>query len=105
MSETIVQYYTKLPDFANDENRKLHAINKQKGAQYQALDAECKDLEERHKVLKEHLQNVLNEVKSVEQLVYEKEKQAEEEKHLQQLAERERGKIRVDYEKAEKSTE
>lgn len=105
MSETIVQYYTKLPDFANDENRKLHAINKQKGAQYQALDAECKDLEGRHKVLKEHLQNVLNEVKSVEQLVYEKEKQAEEEKHLQQLAERERGKIRVDYEKAEKSTE
>lgn len=105
MNETIVQYYETLPDFANDENRQLHAINKQKGAQYEALDNDCKDLEERHKVLKDHLHNVLLEVKSVEQLVIEKEKQAEEEKHLQQLAERERGKIRVDYEKAEKEME
>ena len=31
-SEAIVQYYTKLPDFANEENRKLHAINQQKGS-------------------------------------------------------------------------
>lgn len=105
MTDGVLKLYDVLPDFANKENRVKHAENKKKMAQLAALENGCKDLQERYTVLQEHLKNVKSEVISVQQLVVEKEKQYEEEKHLLQLAERERGKLRVDYEKVQQETE
>lgn len=105
MSNGVLKLYDVLPDFANKENRVKHAENQQKIAQLAALEKECKDLQDRYRVLKEHLKNVQSEVISVEQLIIEKEKQYEEEKHLRKLTERERGKLRVDYEKSQLETE
>lgn len=104
MSNSAYKLYDVLPDFANDENRQLHSQIQQKMAQLEALENDCKDLGDRHQILKEHLRNVQLEMTSVERLVTEKEKQLEEELHLQQLAERERGKLQVDYTKAQQET-
>lgn len=105
MNNGVLKLYDVLPDFANKSNRAKHADNQKKIAQLSALENECKDLQDRYTVLKEHLKNVQSEMASVEQLVVEKEKQYEEERHLQQLTERERGKLRVDYEKSQQETE
>ncbi|OHS98925.1 Coiled-coil domain-containing protein 39 [Tritrichomonas foetus] len=97
--------YDVLPDFANNENREKHASIQEKISLLETLESDCKDINDRHIVLQEHLKNVHQEVSSVEQLITEKEKQVEEEKHLESIVERERGKIRVDYEKTQDETD
>lgn len=89
----VINLYDELPDFANEENREIHKIALEKSTELNSLINDCSQLEERVTVLSDHLKSVQNEVNTAQQLLTAKQAQAEEEKHLQQLCEREHGKI------------
>lgn len=89
----VINLYDELPDFANEENREIHKIAVEKSSELNGLINDCSQLEERVGVLSDHLKSVQNEVATAQQLLTAKLAQAEEEKHLQQLCEREHGKI------------
>lgn len=91
--DSIISLYEELPDFANKENRDVHAEIIKQISQYEALKTETDDLKDRVKVLKEHLKNVEIEVGITNKLVVAKEAQCKEELHLKQVCERERGNI------------
>ena len=99
-----INLYDQLPDFANKENKKLHADIIKKQQQLQKLISESEELVDRFGVIKDHLASVQIEVTTTQQLVTAKEAEVETEKHLKQLALREIGKIQVDLKKLEEQT-
>lgn len=101
----IINLYDELPEFANEENREIHKIALQKSSELNQLTNDCSELQERVSVLSEHLKNVQNEVSSAQQLLTAKQAQAEEEKHLQQICEREHGKIVSELNKLQQQTQ
>lgn len=96
-----INLYDRLPDFANKENRELHADIVKKQAQLQKLISDREELDDRFNVIKDHLTSVQIELTTTQQLVTAKEAEVETEKHLQQLAFREIGKIQTDLKKIE----
>ncbi|OHS97339.1 hypothetical protein TRFO_36460 [Tritrichomonas foetus] len=96
-----INLYDQLPDFANKENRTLHADIVKKQSELQKLISDGEELVDRFNVIKDHLANVQIEVTTTQQLVTAKEAEVETEKHLQQLAFREIGKIQTDLKKIE----
>ncbi|EAX92034.1 hypothetical protein TVAG_141510 [Trichomonas vaginalis G3] len=100
-----VNLYEQMPTFANKENRELHQRVMAKREELQKLDAECKDLQERVTTLTAHLKDCKVEITSTQELVTAKEAQAEDEKHLQTLSEREFGKIQVSLVQLEQKTQ
>ncbi|EAY06681.1 hypothetical protein TVAG_211310 [Trichomonas vaginalis G3] len=96
--------YDELFAFANKENRALHKRILAKNEELAKVSSECTDLQDRLNVLNEHLQSVQTEVKSTQELLTAKEAQATEEQHLQQLSEREYGKIVSEVGKLEEET-
>lgn len=101
----IINLYDELPEFANEENRVIHKIALQKSSELNQLTNDCSELQERVSVLSEHLKNVQSEVLSAQQLLTAKQAQAEEEKHLQQICEREHGKIVSELNKLQQQTQ
>lgn len=99
-----VPLYEELPPFANKENRELHAKLIERNRDLTLLKNECSELNDRMGVLTEHLKSVTTEVKSTQELLNAKSKQATEEKHLQQLSERELGILNSEIAKIEKET-
>ena len=53
-----VNLYDRLPDFANKENRKLHADIVKKQAELQKLINDREELDDRFNVIKDHLTSV-----------------------------------------------
>jgi chromosome segregation ATPase len=94
--DPVINLYDSLPSWSNDENRRLHAQILQKTSELSGLKSDCAELQDRVGVLREHLKSVQSEVSTTQQLLTAKQSQAEQEKHLQQLCEREDGKIRSD---------
>ena len=94
-----INLYDQLPDFANRENKQLHADIVKKQAQLQKLITDREELDDRFNVIKDHLASVQIELTTTQQLVSAKEAEVETEKHLQQLAFREIGKIQTDLKK------
>merc|ERR1711988_593460 len=88
-----------LPDFANEENRALHAHVKDMEKELAVVDTEHVETVDRSKILSEHLKNVKQEHGHTQQLVDHKEKEIETEIHLRQLAEREIGRLRAEMSK------
>jgi chromosome segregation ATPase len=105
MADPVVNLYDTLPSWSNDENIKKHGLILQRNSELSALKTECVELQERVNVLKEHLKNVQGEVSTTQQLLTAKETQAENEKHLQQVCDREHGKIVSDIGKLEQQTQ
>ena len=99
-----INLYDQLPDFANKENRELHAEIVKKQSELQKLITDREELEDRFNVIKDHLASVQIELTTTQQLVTAKESEVETEKHLQQLAYREIGKIQTDLKKIEDKT-
>ena len=99
-----VNLYDELYSFANKENRALHKKILAKNAELAKVKGEVSELQDRLNVLQDHLKSVSSEVTTTQSILTEKEKQAEEEKHLQQLSEREYGKIIADLTKIDEET-
>ncbi|OHT01687.1 hypothetical protein TRFO_31438 [Tritrichomonas foetus] len=104
-SAPVINLYEDLPDFANQENHEIHKVALQKSTELTQLTSDCTELQERVNVLSEHLKNVQNEVSTAQQLLTAKQSQAEDEKHLQQLCEREHGKIVSEMAKLQQQTQ
>ena len=105
MSDPVINLYDELPDFANQENREKHAVILQKTRELDSLKGDCQDLQERVRVLQDHLKSVQNEVQTTQQLLTAKKAQVEEEKHLRQLCDREHGKIVSEMAKVEEEAQ
>merc|ERR1711988_1117794 len=91
-----------LPDFANEENRALHAHVKDMEKQLEVVDTDLGECVDRSKILNDHLKNVKLEHTHTQQLVEHKEKEIESEIHLRQLAEREIGRLRAEMAKLDR---
>lgn len=100
-----VNLYEQMPTFANKENRELHKRVQEKREQLLKLNAECNDLQERVDTLTTHLKNCKVEITSTQELLTAKEAQANDEKHLQTLTEREYGKIQTYLVQTEEKTQ
>lgn len=102
--EIPVNLYDELPEWSNAENREKHAEILKMHSDLQNVTDECKELQERVQVLSEHLKNVHSEVNTTQQLLTAKNAQVEQEKHLQQLISRERGKLQSEMRRIEEKT-
>jgi chromosome segregation ATPase len=96
-----VNLYDELPSFASEQNKEKHAMIMQKNAELAALNTECEELKDRLTVITEHLRSVKIEVVTTQQIVQAKEEDVKAEKHLQQVAVRENGKIHTELQKIE----
>ena len=88
-----------LPVFANDENKRMHQITREKEKQLAEIDAELVDTKERIEVMQGHLGSVKTEQLHTQRLIDSKIKEIETEDHLKQLAERERGRFHAEFKK------
>jgi chromosome segregation ATPase len=105
MTDPVINLYDTLPSWSNDENRHLHALILKKTSELTSLQREAADMQERVSLLKNHLKSVQSEVATTQQLLAAKQSQAEQEKHLQQVCEREHGKIVSDMAALEQQTQ
>jgi chromosome segregation ATPase len=104
MSDPVVSLYDELPSWSNQENREKHAILLQRTSELNSLKTDCTELQERVRILTDHLKNVQSEVGTTQQLLTAKEYQAEQEKHLEMICEREHGKIVSELSKLDQQT-
>ena len=88
-----------LPEFANQENRELHAEVMSKERRINEVDKLVDEHAQRVAVMAEHLKNVQQELQHTQQLTDAKNKEIETEDHLKQLAERQAGRVRQDLQK------
>lgn len=100
-----VNLYDELPSFANAENKAKHAEILKKNQELATITAECADLKERLTVINEHLRNVQLDLATTQQIVTAKEEEVKTEKHLQQLALREKGKLATEIAKIDEKTQ
>lgn len=105
MTNQVINLYDELPDFANKENRNIHSAIIKKNAELKTLQSECSDLQSRVSNLSQHLNSIKIEIGTSQDLLSAKVRQTEEEKHLQQLCDREQGKIASELSKLKEQTE
>lgn len=105
MTSPVINLYDELPDFANKENRTIHSNILKKNAELKTLQTECSDLQSRVTNLSQHLTSIKTEIGTSQGLLSAKVRQTEEEKHLQQLCEREQGKLKNELSKLKEQTE
>ena len=105
MTNPVINLYDELPDFANKENRSIHSNILMKNAELKSLQTECSDLQSRVKNLTQHLSSIKTEIGTSQGLLSAKVKQTEQEKHLQQLCDREQGKLKNELSKLKEDTE
>ena len=86
-----------LPEFANEQNKELHAQLKSKEKALADAESELEETKERITTMEQHLQSVNTEHLHTQRLVDQKIKEIETEDHLKQLAERERGRFASEY--------
>jgi len=89
------------PEYANEHNKQLNQIIKEKRKLIKELRSKIEDVVDRSKVLKEHLKNVRSELINTQQLIDDKNKEIETEDHLKQLNERQIGRLRGGLRKLE----
>lgn len=89
------------PEYANEHNKQLNQIIKEKRKLIKELRTKIEDVVERSRVLKEHLKNVRSELINTQQLIDDKNKEIETEDHLKQLNERQIGRLRGGLRKLE----
>ena len=97
--------YDELPSFANSQNKARHAEILQKNQELAAITNECVELKDRLNVINEHLRSVQLELTTTQQIVTAKEEEVKTEKHLRQLALREKGKVEVELVKVQEQQE
>ena len=95
-----------LPPFANEYNREVSRVVKQKEERQIAVTRDLDDQNERVRVMDEHLGNVKQELTHTQALVDAKNKEIETEDHLRMLSQREGGRLvqelkKIEVEKAE----
>lgn len=93
MSEEVINLYDELPDFANKENRNIHTMIIKKNAELQNIQTECQELKSRVSSLSLNYNKFQNEIDVSQRLLTTRIGQVEEEKHLQQLCDRESSKL------------
>lgn len=91
------------PEYANEHNKQLNQIIKEKRKLIKELNTKIEDVVERKKVLNEHLKNVRSELVNTQQLIDDKNKEIETEDHLKQLNERQIGRLRAGLRKLEET--
>jgi len=89
------------PEYANEHNKQLNQIIKEKRKLIKELNVKIEDVQERSKVIKEHLKNVRTELINTQQFIDDKNKEIETEDHLKQLNERQIGRLRSALRKLE----
>ena len=99
-----INLYDELPSFANAENKRKHAEILEMNKTLANVTSECTELEDRLKIIQDHLKSVQVEITTTQQILTAKEEEVKTEKHLQQLALREKGKIETELTKIEDQT-
>ena len=101
--DTIAQYDLDedFPPYANDQNRELNQIVREKVRLNAQLGLEIEEHQERLKILEDHLKSVKMELVHTQSLVDAKNKEIETEEHLKQITERQSGRLRNEIEKLE----
>lgn len=101
--DTIAQYDLDedFPIYANDQNKELNQIVREKVRLVAQLGLEIEEHQERLKILQEHLKSVKMELVHTQSLVDAKNKEIETEEHLKQITERQSGRLKNEIEKLE----
>jgi chromosome segregation ATPase len=89
------------PPYANDENKRLNGEIKEKRGFITRFHEEIEQLEDRVKILTEHLKNIQQELLHTQTLVDGKTKEIQTEDHMKQLAERQTGRLYAELQKIE----
>jgi len=89
------------PTYANEQNKELNGIIKDKRRFIKRFTDEIEDVDEKVKVLQEHFLTVQQELEHTQTLVEQKNREIETEDHLKQVAERETGRLYAELKKLE----
>jgi len=89
------------PPYANDQNKELNQIVREKVRLVAQLGLEIEEHQERLKILTEHLKSVKMELVHTQSLVDTKNKEIETEEHMKQITERQSGRLKNEIEKLE----
>ena len=89
------------PEYANEQNKELNQIVREKIKMVQQLNIEIEEHNDRFKILQEHLKSVQQELVHTQSLVDQKNKEIESEEHLKQIAERQSGRLNNELKKLE----
>ena len=82
------------PEYANDQNKELNLIVREKIQLIHHLNIEIEEHNERLKILQEHLRSVKQELVHTQALVDGKNAEIETEEHMKQIAERQAGRLK-----------
>jgi hypothetical protein len=93
---------TDFPEYANEQNKQLNMIIKEKRQLNKEIYHKLLDREDRTKVLQDHLKNVQYELLHTQQLIEAKNKEIETEDHLKQVQERQVGRLEAEIRKLDK---
>ena len=93
--------FDQLPHFANDENKKLHALLKEKEEHLLKLTSNVEENKNRISIMSEHMKNVENELSHSRQILLAKQNEIKTEKHLSLLAQKEKHRLKSDNKKSE----
>ncbi|KAJ3322439.1 Coiled-coil domain-containing protein 39, partial [Gonapodya sp. JEL0774] len=91
-----------LPPFANEENRKLADLIRQKQQELNAVVAELDDNTNRGDAMLSHMRNVQQEIDLSQHLFEARSREIETENHMRQIADREAGRLASDIRRMEK---
>lgn len=89
------------PEYANEQNKELNLIVREKIQLIQHLSIEIEEHNERLKVLQDHLKSVQQELIHTQKLVDVKNQEIETEEHMKQVAERQAGRLKNELDKLE----
>lgn len=89
------------PDYANDQNKELNLIVREKIQLIHHLNIEIEEHNERLKILQEHLRSVKQELIHTQALVDGKNAEIETEEHMKQISERQSGRLKNELTKLE----
>ncbi len=92
------------PEYANDQNKELNIIISEKVQLVHHLGIEIEEHQERLKILEEHLKSVQQELITTQALVDSKNKEIETEGHMQQISERQAGRLKNELRKLEQQS-
>ena len=103
IADTIAQYDLDedFPPYANEQNKSLNQIVRDKVRIVAQLGLEIEEHQERLKILVEHLKSVKMELVHTQSLVDNKNKEIETEEHMKQITERQSGRLKNEIEKLE----
>ncbi|CAI2383185.1 unnamed protein product [Moneuplotes crassus] len=87
------------PEYANDQNKELNLIVREKIQLIHHLNIEIEEHNERLKILEEHLRSVKQELIHTQALVDSKNQAIETEEHMKQIAERQAGRLKNELSK------